>query len=90
MDITKSWPYMGELMDRKKAGLHGGQHCWGPGELAAGGSPRRFLQGTRMDNVTRVQSWYVEEEFARGLTKEDVALVDVGRKVDDDDSNFVI
>ena len=36
-----------------------------------GSKDRVFLQGARVDNVTRVLSWYMEEEVARGLTKED-------------------
>ena len=28
-------------------------------------------KGARVDNVTRVPSWYMEEEVARGLTKKD-------------------
>ena len=27
-------------------------------------------QGARVDNVTRVPSWYMEEEVARGLDKD--------------------
>ena len=30
----------------------------------------RLLQGARVDNVTRVPSWYMEEEVARGLNKD--------------------
>ena len=48
-----------------------GQDCW---DLGLSTSCRRVghpAAGTRVDIVTRVLSWYMEEEVARELTKED-------------------